>query len=112
VCEAASRRLHKRARLSTGGAVSGAHGAETLLFFVEVFQLFLQAALGEHVFQLAPRSLAFLGGAAFVRARAAIDESIELLFLFVAFSDEVVVEIEVVVVSLHHVVPKKAWRIN
>jgi hypothetical protein len=78
-----------------------------LLFFLEVFQFFLEAALGEHVLEFAPGRFALFRGGILVRTRTAVDESIELLLLFVAFRNEVVIEIEVVVVSLHHAILKK-----
>jgi hypothetical protein len=77
--------------------------APTLLFFFEIFQFFLQATLGQNVLELAPRCLALFRVFIFIWARPSIDKAIERLFLFVAFRDEIIVEIEVVVVSLHHV---------
>jgi hypothetical protein len=99
----------------TGKLKSAATGVarNLLFFFVEIVQLFLQTTLGQHVFELAPGSFTLFCGGVFIRARGtSIDKAIELLFLFVAFCDEVIVEIEVIVVSLHHVFPKKSWRIN
>src|SRR5690606_459328 len=58
--------------------------------------------LGQDVFELAPSRLALLRGS---RARAGtpprVDESIVVL-VFVALRDEVIIEIEVIVVSLHN----------
>jgi hypothetical protein len=77
--------------------------APTLLFFFEIFQFFLQATLGQNVLEFAPRCLALFRVFILIWARPSIDKAIERLFLFVAFRDEIIVEIEVVVVSLHHV---------
>ena len=70
-------------------------GCETLLFVVEVIQFFLKTALGEHVFQFAPGRFALFRGGAFVRARPAIDEALELLILFAAIRDEVVIKLTI-----------------
>jgi hypothetical protein len=81
---------------------------ETLLFFLEIFQFFLQAAVGKHVFQLAPGGLALLRGG---RGAGTRPSSTRINELFVTLSlvglcDEVIVEIEVIVVSLHHGIPE------
>lgn len=72
-------------------------------FFVEVFQLFLQSAFSENVFELAPSRFALLDGtrSTWPGSPPSFDEPIVVLIL-VALSDEVVIEIEVIVVSLHH----------
>src|SRR5690606_6788135 len=74
-----------------------------VLFFFEVFELLLQAAFREHVLELAPSCLPFLRGRRSTGpgTTPGFNESIVARPL-VAFGDELIIEIEVIVVSLHH----------
>jgi hypothetical protein len=74
-------------------------GARTL--FVELFQFLLQAFFRQDIFELAPSRFAFFIGIAAARwPRSALDELVIVLRLF-ALGYEVLIEIEMVVVSLH-----------
>jgi hypothetical protein len=74
------------------------------LLFVEIVQFFFEPTFGQNVFQFAPGGFALLGVLRGARTRPTIhlvDESIEVLLL-IALGDEVIIDIEVLVVSLHH----------
>src|SRR5690606_24330984 len=75
-----------------------------VLFFFEIFQFFLQSTFRQYVLQFAPSRLALLGGCRGARTStppSCFDESV-VARLLVAVRDEFIVEIEVIVVSLHH----------
>jgi hypothetical protein len=88
----------------------------TLLFFFEIVQFFLQAPVGQDILEFAPGCLTLFRrvvriGSGPSGARR-IDEFLVTLVL-VALGNEVIIEIEVIVVSLHHgAFLKKSSQIN
>jgi len=83
--------------------------ATALLVFEEVLQFLLQAFLGKHVLELAPRSLPFFDG--LFAPVDALDEAVVVLAVFLS-SYEVFVQVEVFLVSFHWAAPRKSRYIN